>query len=31
LTRDLLTERSTPLLDGRARLVDRLRRAAGVA
>ena len=31
LTRDLLTERSATLLDGRERLVDRLRRAAGVA
>lgn len=31
LTRDLLTERAAPVLDGRERLVDRLRRAAGVA
>jgi DNA repair protein RecO (recombination protein O) len=31
MTRDLLTERSAPVLDGRERLVDRLRRAAGVA
>ena len=31
LTRDVLTDRAAPLLDGRERLVDRLRRAAGVA
>ena len=31
LTRDLLTDRSAPLLDGRERLAERLRRAAGVA
>lgn len=31
LTRDLLTDRSAPLLDGRVRLVERLHRAAGVA
>jgi DNA repair protein RecO (recombination protein O) len=31
LTRDVLTDRSAPLLDGRERLVERLRRAAGVA
>lgn len=31
LARDLLTDRAAPLLDGRGRLVDRLRRAAGVA
>lgn len=31
LRRDALTDRAAPLLDGRDRLVDRLRRAAGVA
>ena len=31
LARDLLTDRAAPLLDGRGRLVDRLRRAAGLA
>ena len=31
LTRDLLTDRAAPLLDGRDRLVDRLRRASGLA
>jgi DNA repair protein RecO (recombination protein O) len=31
LARDLLTDRSAPLLDARDRLVDRLRRAAGLA
>jgi DNA repair protein RecO (recombination protein O) len=31
LTRDLLTDRAAPVLDGRERLVERLRRAAGVA
>jgi len=31
LTRDVLTDRSASLLDGRERLVDRLRRAAGLA
>jgi len=31
LARDLLTDRAAPLLEGRGRLVDRLRRAAGVA
>jgi len=31
LTRDVLTDRAAPLLEGRERLVDRLRRAAGVA
>jgi DNA repair protein RecO (recombination protein O) len=31
LARDLLTDRAAPLLDGRGRLVDSLRRAAGVA
>lgn len=31
LMRDVLTDRAAPLLDGRERLVDRLRRAAGVA
>jgi DNA repair protein RecO (recombination protein O) len=31
LMRDLLTDRAAPLLSGRERLVDRLRRAAGVA
>ena len=31
LTRDLLTDRAAPLLDGRGRLVERLRRAGGVA
>ena len=31
LTRDLLTERSRPLLETRARLVERLRRAGGLA
>ena len=31
LMRDLLTDRAAPVLDGRQRLVDRLRRAAGVA
>ena len=31
LARDLLTDRAAPLLDGRGRLVDRLRRAAGRA
>jgi DNA repair protein RecO (recombination protein O) len=31
LMRDLLTDRAAPLLDARQRLVDRLRRAAGVA
>lgn len=29
LTRDLLTDRSAPLLDARARLVERIRRAGG--
>ena len=31
LERDLLTDRSRPVLETRARLVDRLRRAAGLA
>ena len=31
LMRDLLTDRAAPLLDARDRLVDRLRRAAGLA
>ena len=31
LMRDVLTDRTAPLLDGRGRLVERLRRAAGVA
>ena len=31
LMRDLLTDRAAPLLEGRERLVERLRRAAGVA
>lgn len=31
LTRDVLTDRARPLLDARDRLVDRLRRAAGLA
>ena len=31
LGRDLLTDRAAPVLDGRERLVERLRRAAGVA
>jgi len=31
LARDLLTDRSAPLVDARARLVDRLRRAGGLA
>jgi DNA repair protein RecO (recombination protein O) len=31
LARDLLTDRLEPLLDARARLVDRLRRAGGLA
>ena len=31
LSRDVLTDRSAALLEGRERLVDRLRRAAGVA
>jgi len=31
ITRDLLTDRAAPVLGGRERLVDRLRRAAGVA
>jgi DNA repair protein RecO (recombination protein O) len=31
LTRDVLTDRAAPVLNGRERLVDRLRRAAGVA
>ena len=31
LARDLLTDRAAPLLEGRDRLVDRLRRAAGLA
>jgi DNA repair protein RecO (recombination protein O) len=31
LDRDLLTERSRPLLESRSRLVDRLRRAGGLA
>jgi DNA repair protein RecO (recombination protein O) len=31
LLRDLLTDRSAPLADARARLVDRLRRAGGLA
>jgi DNA repair protein RecO (recombination protein O) len=31
LARDLLTDRAASLLDGRGRLVDRLRRAAGLA
>jgi DNA repair protein RecO (recombination protein O) len=31
LVRDLLTERSQPLADARSRLVDRLRRAGGLA
>lgn len=30
LTRDLLTDRSAPLLDARVRLVDRIRRAGGL-
>jgi DNA repair protein RecO (recombination protein O) len=31
LSRDLLTDRSRPLLETRSRLVDRLRRAGGLA
>jgi DNA repair protein RecO (recombination protein O) len=31
LTRDLLTDRSRPIADARSRLVDRLRRAGGLA
>ncbi len=31
LMRDVLTDRAAPLLAARERLVDRLRRAAGVA
>ena len=31
LGRDLLTDRAAPVLDGRVRLVERLRRAAGLA
>ena len=31
LLRDLLTDRSAPVADARARLIDRLRRAAGIA
>ena len=31
LVRDVLTDRAAPLLDARERLVERLRRAAGVA
>lgn len=31
LMRDVLTDRAAPLLDGRGRLVDRLRRAAGLS
>jgi DNA repair protein RecO (recombination protein O) len=31
LARDVLTDRTEPLLDARARLLDRLRRAAGLA
>ena len=31
LARDVLTDRAEPLLDARARLLDRLRRAAGLA
>ena len=31
LMRDLLTDRAAPMHDARDRLVDRLRRAAGVA
>ena len=31
LSRDLITERSRPLLESRRRLVDRLRRAGGLA
>jgi DNA repair protein RecO (recombination protein O) len=31
LTRDVLTDRTATVLDGRERLVERLRRAAGVA
>lgn len=31
LTRDLLTDRAAPVLEGRERLVERLRRAAGLA
>ena len=31
LARDLLTDRAAPLVDARARLVDRLRRAGGLA
>ena len=31
LMRDVLTDRAAPVLDGRERLVDRLRRAAGLA
>ena len=31
LGRDLLTDRAAQVLDGRERLVERLRRAAGVA
>lgn len=31
LMRDVLTDRAAPMIDGRERLVDRLRRAAGVA
>ena len=31
LARDILTDRSAPLLDARARLVERLRRAGGLA
>jgi DNA repair protein RecO (recombination protein O) len=31
LERDVLTDRSRPMLEARARLVDRLRRAGGLA
>jgi DNA repair protein RecO (recombination protein O) len=31
LLRDILTDRSRPVADARLRLVDRLRRAAGLA
>ena len=31
LTRDVLTDRAKPIIDGRLRLVDRLRRASGLA
>ena len=31
LLRDLVTDRAAPVADARARLIDRLRRAAGVA